>query len=272
MSHFAALAWHWKPSVVAGCCALVAAYAWVSGFRISAKTAAWIGGVLLILLALVSPVDALSAYLFSVHMARHILFVLVIPALLLMGLPAGLIERTLQYHAAAVAERLFGRPVVAWMAGIGAMALWHAPVFFRAAASHHSLHMLEQFSLLVAGTAFWWPILAPAPRCRIQPVPQGIAYLASACLACTAMGVLITFAPAPLYLSYAHSADAYAVARLIRNDWGISAAMDQQIGGLLMWVPCCFVYLTAIMAMFARWYGSEEKAPQERNIEEVQWT
>ncbi len=81
------------------------------------------------------------------------------------------------------------------------------------------------------------------------------------------MGVLITFAPTLLYPSYAHPVDAYGILGVIRNKWGISAAMDQQIGGLLMWVPGCLIYLAAILTMFARWYAEEVREP-----EEVQWT
>lgn len=265
-------AWDWKPSVVAGCAALTGAYAWAGGFRFAHKTAAWLTGVLLILLALVSPLDELAdRYLFSVHMAKHILFVLVVPALLLMGLPAGPVARGLRYRPAAAAENFLGTPAIAWAAGVGAMAFWHIPAFFNAALSNEGLHIFEHLSLLIAGTIFWWPILAPAPEFRLSPVPQGAAYLFGACLACTSIGVLITFAPRLLYPSYAYPVDTYAILPLIRERWGISPGMDQQIGGLLMWAPCCLVYLTAIMAMFARWYGEEAKTPLE-SPGEAQWT
>jgi putative membrane protein len=91
----------------------------------------------------------------------------------------------------------------------------------------------------------------------MNPVPQAAAYLFTACLACTGIGVLITFAPKLLYPLYAQPVDRYGILPVIRDGWGISATMDQQIGGLLMWVPCCLVYLTGILAMFARWYAGE---------------
>lgn len=268
MHDFMFRAWDLKPSVVIGCCGLIVGYEWVVHLRLSSRTLAWISGVLLLFLTLVSPLDALADnYLFSVHMAKHILLVLVVPALLLMGLPPEPLEYLLCYRPAAIAERFLSMPPVAWMAGIGAMLLWHIPTLFNAALSDEALHIVEHLSLLVAGTIFWWPILSPLPEARMQPVPHGIAYLFSACLACTGIGVLITFAPGLLYPAYAHPVDSYGILAEIRNNWGISAAMDQQIGGLLMWVPCCLVYLTAIMAMFARWYGEEQEKPAE-----VQWT
>jgi putative membrane protein len=81
-------------------------------------------------------------------------------------------------------------------------------------------------------------------------MPHAAAYLFFSCAACTAMGIVITFAPAPLYREYAK-------APMALENWGISPQMDQQIGGLLMWVPACLIYLAAIMAMFARWYAEE---------------
>lgn len=255
-----------------GCAALIALYAWAVRFRFSQRAAAWLTGVLLLFLALVSPLDALAdKYLFSVHMAKHILFVLVIPALLLIGLPAGPLDRLLRKRRVAVTERFLRLPVVAWSAGVGAMALWHIPFVFNEASSHAPVHIVEHLSLLAGGTVFWWPILAPRLDSRMPPVPQGAAYLFTACLACTSIGVVITFAPNLLYSTYSHPVDTYGILPMIRDRWGISAAMDQQIGGLLMWVPACLVYLTAIMAMFARWYG-EEPAPPLEQPSEPRWT
>jgi cytochrome c oxidase assembly factor CtaG len=261
---FAGAAWDWKPSVILGCCALAAAYLITERFRSPRRCALWLTGVLLILLALVSPIDVIAdTYLFSVHMAKHIAFVLVVPALLLLGTPPVWIERLLRHRYVARTEQVLATPTVSWTAGIGAMALWHVPALFNAALAHEGLHIVEHLSLLVAGMIYWWPILAPLPRLRLTPVPQSVAYLFSSCAACTLMGMLITFAPQSLYPAYAQPHDVYAILPLIRDRWGISAGMDQQIGGLLMWVPGCLVYLTAVMAMFSRWYGEEQKVAVE---------
>ena len=272
-SQFFISAWDWKPSVVVGCAALLGAYAWAVRFRFPEKAAAWLAGVLLIFLALVSPLDELAdKYLFSAHMAKHILFVLVVPALLLIGLPAAPVERVLRYRPAATAEKFLRTTVIAWLAGIGAMAFWHIPLLFNAALSNEALHIFEHLTLLIGGTIFWWPILSPLPECRLRPVPQGVAYLFTSCLACTSLGVLITFAPELLYPAYAQPFDTFGILTVVRDSWGISPAMDQQIGGLLMWVPGCLVYLTAIMAMFVRWYSEEPKNSSMGEPAEAQWT
>jgi putative membrane protein len=263
-TEFFIVAWDPNAPALAGCAALLLGYGLAVRFRFPARAAAWLAAVLLILLAEVSPLAVLARqYLFSVHMADHILFVLVVPALLLLGTPAAPVEGWMRHPAFGRAERFLCRPAVAWPAGIGAMAFWHIPAVFHAAMEHPALHAAEPLSLLIAGTIYWWPILWPVPRSRLNPVPQAAAYLFTSCLACTTMGVLITFAPTLLYAHYAHPADLYGFLPVIRNDWGISAALDQQIGGLLMWVPGCLIYLSATMAMFGRWYAQPADAPIE---------
>ncbi|HYK62544.1 MAG TPA: cytochrome c oxidase assembly protein [Bryobacteraceae bacterium] len=258
-------AWDWKPSVVLGCGLVMAGYAWSTRFRFSARAAAFAAGVLAILLTLVSPMDELADhYLFSVHMAKHILFVLIAPALLLMGLPAAPMEQAMRIRNVARAERFLRQPAVAWTAGVGAMIAWHIPALFNKALANEPLHIAEHLSLLACGTIFWWPILSPLPQSRMRPLPHAAAYLFTACLACTSLGIAITFARSLLYPAYAHPADVYAILPLIRENWGISPQMDQQIGGLLMWAPACLVYVTAIMAMFARWYAEEAERKEAR--------
>jgi cytochrome c oxidase assembly factor CtaG len=271
-------AWDWKPSVVLGCGLVMAGYAWSTRFRFSARAAAFAAGVLAILLTLVSPMDELADhYLFSVHMAKHILFVLIVPALLLIGLPAmpvsparkGGVEtrdrsQAVNIRILARAERCLRQPAVAWTAGVGAMIAWHIPALFNRALAYEPLHIAEHLSLLACGTIFWWPILSPLPQSRMRPLPHAAAYLFTACLACTSLGIAITFARSLLYPAYAHPADVYAILPLIRENWGIGPQMDQQIGGLLMWAPACLVYVSAIMAMFARWYAEEAERKEAR--------
>ncbi len=171
-------AWDWKPSVMAGCFGLIAMYVWSVRFRLPAKFAWWLAGVLLILFALISPFDALAdTYLFGAHMAKHILFVLIVPALLLLGTPASSIERALRHRPIAMLERLCRRPALTWITGVGAMAVWHVPAIFNAALASEPLHIAEHLCLLAAGTIYWWPILAPLPGSRLPPVPQAAAYL-----------------------------------------------------------------------------------------------
>lgn len=88
------------------------------------------------------------------------------------------------------------------------------------------------------GILFWWPVNTPLPEMRLRPLIS-ITYLFSACVAYTILGIVITFSSVGLYSAYMHPNDALGILSIIRGGWGISPRVDQQIGGLLMWVPCC---------------------------------
>lgn len=248
MTHFFLTAWDWEPSVVVGCAALAIGYL-VAMRRNATKLACacFLGGVLLLLLDLVSPLDALAGgYLFSAHIAQHFLLALVIPPLLLLGLPAGM-----RLTAAF-------RPLIAWLLGVGTMLVWHIPAFFNAALASDALHIFQHLSFLATGVIFWWPVLGPVQEHRL-PAAIAVPYLFGACTACSLLGAAITFASPGLYPAYLHPADPFGILPLIREGWGLDAKSDQQLGGLLMWVPGCFVYLTAILATVARWYATPER-------------
>ncbi len=261
-------AWDWEPSVVIGCILLAAAYVWAVRLRLTRPAVFYFAGLALLLLALVSPLDVLGDdYLFSAHMLQHLLLALMIPPLLLRGIPAEVFQRAVKVRALGRAERFLRRPAVAWLAGIGAMAAWHTPLLFNAALANEPLHIAQHFCFLVTGTIFWWPVLSPLPESRMAPVPWAAGYLFTACLACTLIGVALTFSPASIYPAYLHPQDPAGILMLVRGEWGLSAAADHQAGGLLMWVVGCLVYLCGTMAMFARWYGASARtAPVEWEV------
>src|SRR5438067_12223788 len=110
--------------------------------------------VVVFLLALISPFSALAkGYLFSAHMVQHILLVLIVPALLLLSLPRSF---SLRPPVTSLTH-----PVIGWIAGVGAMWLWHAPALCNAAATSGTVSAIQTTSLLLLGTVFWWQVLAP---------------------------------------------------------------------------------------------------------------
>jgi putative membrane protein len=251
MTNFLLTAWDWEPSVVVGCAALAIAYLVATrGNATKAACTCFLGGVLLLLLDLVSPIDALAdGYLFSAHIIQHFLLALVIPPLLLLGLPA-----EMRLPAAF-------SPLIAWPLGVGTMLIWHIPALFNAALANDALHIFQHLSFLATGVIFWWPVLGPA-KCRL-PAGVAVPYLFAACTACSLLGAAITFSHPGLYPAYLHPDDNLGILSVIRNDWGLDPKNDQQLAGLLMWVPGCFVYLTAILATVARWYTIPEHVDAE---------
>jgi putative membrane protein len=230
--------WDWEPSVVVGCALIAIGYLAVVRKRGLNRAPYFLAGVFLLLLDLVSPIDALGdQYLFSAHVLQHFLLALVIPPLLLLGTPA------FELGAVNRLERAVGQPPVSWLLGVGTMLAWHIPVLFNAALANEGLHIVQHLSFLVTGTIFWWPILGPLQNRQLSPF-GAVSYLFSACLCCSLLGAFLTFGPVGLYPAYLNPP-----ARV----WGLDPKSDQQLGGLLMWVPGCFVYLAGILSRIARW-------------------
>jgi putative membrane protein len=205
------------------------------------------------LLDLVSPIDTLGdVYLFSAHVLQHFLLALVIPALFVLGTPRSL----------AVAIGRWDRipALVAWSLGVGTMIAWHIPALFNAALANDALHIAQHLSFLATGTIFWWPVLHPVEKRRLTALGS-IAYLFSACTFCSILGAALTFAPTGLYPAYLNPNDQLGILRLVRDTWGMDRKSDQQLGGMLMWVPGCLVYLTGILATAARWFHAQQEAP-----------
>jgi putative membrane protein len=245
--------------VLIGCAGLVVGYVALVGPGRPAKAASFLTGVLLLLLALVSPLDTLGdAYLFSAHVVQHFLLALIIPPLWLLGTPRALAETALRITLIRRIEHVLAQPPVAWSLGVGTMIAWHLPPLFNAALANDALHIFQHLSFLITGTIFWWPLLVPVEEQRLAPL-HSIAYLFSACVCCSLLGALLTFSPPGAYPAYATPDDGLGILRLVRHDWGLDPKTDQQLGGLLMWVPGCFVYLSGILATAARWYGAAEQ-------------
>ena len=202
------------------------------------------------LIALASPLSVLaSRYLFSAHMVQHLILLLVVPLFVILSLPAP--------ARVVVAKR--PRPAthslvpLGWLAGVGAMWFWHIPALCTASMRSPLVFGVQTASLLAAGAAFWWPVFRPDMSRRMAPqVSAG--YLFAGCLGCTLLGIYVTFLPVSICPLYNTPGGNPQLLNMVRNEWGLTHRIDQQIGGLLMWVPACAVYLGAIMATLASWY------------------
>ena len=243
---FLTSAWTWNVSAFLASGAALVAYLWA--FGLNQRMWHLLAGLGMFVLTLASPLNALAAgYLFSAHMLQHILLLLIVPALLLLSLP--------RWVSLGPRSWVIANPLVGWIAGVGAMWLWHARPLCNAAVSSQLVNALQISSLLLLGAIFWRQILAPRERERMSP-PGAVLYLFSACAACSILGILITFSPVSVCPIYAQApADRLGMLNVIQSNWGITPDKDQQIGGLLMWVPMCLVYLSAIIAQLARWFA-----------------
>jgi putative membrane protein len=250
------LPWTYEPGVVLPL--LVGAAWYIAGtIRLPPRyrrEAVWFaGGWLLLVVALMSPVHAWSAWLFSVHMTQHELLMIGAAPLLILGrpglaflraLPAPVARRAVEWgERSRLADlwRWVTRPAVAWLVHAFALWLWHIPAWFDATLHHEAIHALQHASFL--GTALWfWHSIFRGPR-RVADYGWGVLNLFFTAVHSSVLGALITFAPHPWYQWYVSTAPTR----------GFSALEDQQLGGLVMWIPAGLVYIIAALSLLAGW-------------------
>ncbi|HMD87887.1 MAG TPA: cytochrome c oxidase assembly protein [Anaerolineaceae bacterium] len=240
-------AWDWTPSIWIGCVVLVILFSFGIHFHFVARSYFFFSGIFFLLIALVSPLDALSdTYLFSAHMLQHLLLLLVIPPLFILGMPEQLARDILKRPVFGRIEQFLRKPILTWLLGIGAIWLWHLPALYNATLSNENIHILEHLCFLVTGSIFWWPVVSPLHDHRLPP---GIlaAYLLGAGAANDILGMLLTNANPAIYPAYLHPVDSLGILQLIRVSWRLTPSVDQQLGGLIMWFPGGLIYILALL-------------------------
>lgn len=225
------------------------------------QAASFAVGWLATAVAVLSPLDALGERRFWLHMVQHEVLMLVAAPLLMLGrplaalvwglpqgwrVPAARWTRRLGLQATV---RVIGAPLTAWWLHAVVLWVWHAPALFQAAVRLDWVHELQHLSFSGSALLFWWGLLQTSgPRGR-----QGVAvfYLFTTTVHTAALGALLTVSERvwyPVYLEHAAHG-------------GMGALEDQQLGGLIMWVPGGVVYLAAALVLFARWMdGGEGRA------------
>jgi cytochrome c oxidase assembly factor CtaG len=261
--------WSWDPSVIVGCAVLLVGYVLLVRSRWTPKSWYFVAGVLVLFVTLECPLDRLGDdYLFSAHMAQHLFLLFVVPPLLILGTPRWLAEWVVDQPPMGRIEKFLSRPLVAWTVGMATEWAWHLPLFYNAALANENIHAFQHISFLVTATIFWWPALKPIMEDRLAPLPT-IVYYFLAGAANSILGVILTYSPADIYPTYVHPVDSLGALSLIRDQWGISAELDHQFGGLLMWVGGMTAFLYAIVGALARWYSTPEEDMGQHRIMET---
>lgn len=224
--------WHINISVIIITVAILFFYYLVSGFKRHLNS--WCFWVALVLFLLVesSPLHywGMRGYL-SAHMISHIVLLLLCGPLLVLSIPSK--TTSLTFKPLLILSSFLNRyNWIGWITGVGIMWLWHIPAILNSTMGQNML--LHSGSLLIAGMIFSWPLFGPVKNYHIHPI-YGIVYLFTACISCSLLGLLITFAPL--------------------NTFGHYSQDDQQAAGLIMWVPCCFVYLGGCLYLLMHWFA-----------------
>jgi cytochrome c oxidase assembly factor CtaG len=196
--------------------------------------------------ALISPVHALGTVLFAAHMVQHELLMLVAAPLLVLGRPLPRFLRALplpwRRQLGTVSQslrhswRALPHPLIAWILHAAALWVWHVPRLFQATLTSELAHACQHLSFFGTALYFWWALLHGHQKLQ----DYGVAVLAvfTTALHSSLLGALLTLAPTPWYAVYAHTAA-----------WGLTPLEDQQLGGLIMWIPAGAIYLLAALTL-----------------------
>jgi cytochrome c oxidase assembly factor CtaG len=253
-------AWNWDPIIILSL--LLGMWLYLTGYQelqsrvrvgrslLSWRAASFISGLIMLFLTLISPLDALSAALFSAHMLQHMLLIVIIPPLLILGITPGFfllaftspVRRKMgqgwhRMNFLKPVRHTLTHPLAAWVLNVLALWAWHLPSLYQIALEYELLHMLEHFTFLGTSLLFWWTILRPEIR-RGHDAPS-ILSLFTMAFQGGFLGALIIFARTPWYSIYATTT----------QPWGLTPLEDQQLAGAIMWIPGGVVYTLAALIL-----------------------
>ncbi|MEZ0264163.1 MAG: cytochrome c oxidase assembly protein [Phycisphaerae bacterium] len=226
-------------------------HAWEAG--------AFATGWLTLVVALVSPLHPLGEMLFFAHMIQHELLMLVAAPLLVLGRPvvaflsalprrwAGRLARAAARPAWRTTWHTITRPLTAWAVHAAVLWVWHAPPLMDAVLHDRTVHALQHVSFFASALLFWWAVI-DGGRNRAA-YGAAVLYLFTTAVHSGLLGVLITYASAVLYPTYLQTAPRFGWAPLD----------DQQVGGVIMWIPACTVYIVAGLILFAAWLRESDR-------------
>ena len=199
--------------------------------------------------ALNGPLHDLSDYyLFSAHMVQHLVLSLAVAPLLIAGTPGWMLRPALRWPVVGAVARWATRGTRCFAIFNVVLAAWHVPALYNLALAHHPIHIAQHLTLLAASVLMWWPILSPLPELPRLAYPGQMLYCFLMVIPMSVVAIYIAMADHLLYPAYA------SAPRL----WGISPSMDQQIGGLIMWIPGGLFFYGVMTVVFFKWASRGE--------------
>lgn len=212
-------------------------------------------GIFCFAAALLSPIDALSEQLFTMHMVQHVLLIDIGVVLILLGLTRVILRpitrRTMRLEQAAGP---LAHPVFALAVYVGVMWVWHIPALYDAALENPLIHRFEHLTFITAGFMYWWHILSPIPSRQRLGGMGPVAYMASTKVLVGLLGVALAFAPEAIYASYKEQP----------NYWGMDDHTDQSVAGLVMATEQSIIMGIALVFLFLKALDDSEREEQRR--------
>ncbi|HWR15931.1 MAG TPA: cytochrome c oxidase assembly protein [Terriglobales bacterium] len=234
-----------------------------------AQVGSFAAGWLTLILALVSPIHKLGSLLFSIHMTQHELLMIVAAPLLVFARPivwflwalprawrerAGAWAKNRKFAAVWAAMTL---PLFVWLLHGATLWAWHIPYLYDAAVQYESVHALQHTMFLFTALLFWWTLV----HGRYGRLAYGVAvvYVFTTAIHTSILGALMTFTQQiwyPIYDGRTH-------------EFHLTPLEDQQLGGLIMWIPAGVVFIILGLWLMAAWLRESEKRVGYTRAEEV---
>jgi len=192
--------------------------------------------------------DLSDAYLFSAHMVQHLVLTLIVPPMMILGTPGWMLRPPLRNRMVfALAKSLTGFGACFAIFNI-VLSVWHLPPMYNLALAQHPIHIVQHLTFIVASVFMWWPLTSPLPEFPRSSYPMQILYCFIMTIPMSVIAIYIAMADSLLY-------PAYAVAPRIL---GITPMMDQQYGGLIMWIPGGLFFYGVMTVVFFKWSNRGE--------------
>jgi putative membrane protein len=214
-------------------------------------------GILILFGVLNGPIHELSdLYLFSAHMVQHLLLTLVMAPLLLVGMPDWLWRAIIRNTVGFGVARIITSPLIAFGIYNVVFAGWHFPMMYNWALENHTVHIVQHLMFIAAAMFMWWPVVDPLPELSRLITPLRMVYLFAMSVPMSIVSAMITLSDTVLYTWYSDA----------KRVFPLDVMEDQQLGGLIMWVPGALIFWLAISILFYRWATSENREEEaERN-------
>ena len=212
--------------------------------------------------SLTSPLHWLGEHLFTFHMIEHEILMAISAPLLVVANPVGCLLWGLPRRGRFIVGRAMRRPAVTatwqWLSEGGhatvlhgiAIWAWHAPILFDAAVTNVALHRAQHLSFFLTAVLFWWSVL------RRSQSGAGAWHVFITMLHTSVLGALMALAPRVLY----------GAQTVTTWEWGLTPLEDQQLAGIIMWIPAGTIYAGAALALLAIWIRQAGEPARQHNV------
>ncbi|WP_051271688.1 cytochrome c oxidase assembly protein [Shimazuella kribbensis] len=205
-----------------------------------------------------SPLKLLSHELFSMHMTQMTIMYIVMPPLLLLGIPGWFVRPLLKIKVIQLLMNFFTKPLIILFIFNGLLSIYHVPAVFDMIMGSHLYHNIAHSILLITALLMWWPVICPVEEMdKMKPLHK-LGYIFANGILLTPACALIMFGDATIYSMYSQVSPFSFMTPL----------QDQQTGGVIMKITQEVVYITAIALVFSRWFR-EQRAQDEKEL--LEW-